>query len=374
MAAATEPLPGGAGSSPAELPEGLVYVTDESPGIVRERQGEVFVYRQPGGKPLTEPRQLERIRRLAIPPAYTDVWICPKANGHLQATGRDARGRKQYRYHAEWRSARDASKFGRMEAFGAALPRIRRRVKTDLDAPIGGLLSRSAVLAAIVRLLDTTLVRIGNDEYARANGSYGLTTLRHRHAALQGSKLRLRFRGKSGVQHEAAIEDARVARIVRRCQALPGQELFHFEDEAGQVHSVGSGDVNDYIRDASGDDLTAKDFRTWHGSVLALSLWHGRDEDAPMTRRDANQLLAEVAQRLGNTVAVCRKAYVHPRVMDAWLELPPDTFPQLARKVGLTRPERHFLHFLAESRSPPDAAHAASRKGLPSLPPAVHSG
>ncbi len=350
MAAATALQAEGASSSETELPEGLVYVTDESPGFSRERDGAAFAYRQSNGKPVTDPRHLDRIRRLAIPPAYTDVWICPKANGHLQATGRDARGRKQYRYHADWRSARDASKFGRMEAFGAALPRIRRRVKTDLDAPLGGHLSRTAVLAAIVRLLDTTLVRVGNDEYARTNGSYGLTTLRHRHAALQGSKLRLRFRGKSGVQHEAAIEDGRVARIVRRCQALPGQELFHFEDEAGQVHSVGSGDVNDYIRDASSGDFTAKDFRTWHGSVLALSLWHGRDEEAPMTRRDANQLLGEVAQRLGNTVAVCRRAYVHARVMDAWLEVPPDTFPELERRDGLTRPERHFLHFLADAR------------------------
>ena len=329
-----------------ELPASLVYVSDEAPGYRRQRRGKGFVYLQPDGRKLADPAHLDRIRRLAIPPAYREVWICPHPKGHLQATGRDARGRKQYRYHADWRSARDTTKFHRMDAFGKALPRIRRRVKRDLDAPLGGHLARAAVLAAIVRLLDTTLIRVGNDEYARQNGSFGLTTLRSRHVAFRGNELRLKFRGKSGVLHEAAVDDRRIARVVRKCQALPGQALFQYEDSQGVAHGVDSGDVNDYLREASGGDFTAKDFRTWHGSVLALSLWHGRDEPAPMSRRDATALLAIVAGRLGNTVAVCRKAYVHPRVLEAWLDAPPETLPEVPRKVGLSLAERHFLRFL----------------------------
>ncbi len=356
--------PGAATASPGAdvpaLPRSLVYVSDESPGYRRQRRGKGFVYLQPDGHKLADPEQLDRIRRLAIPPAYREVWICPHPNGHLQATGRDARGRKQYRYHPDWRTARDTTKFERMEAFGSALPRIRARVKRDLDAPLGSHLSRAAVLAAVVRLLDTTLIRVGNDEYARSNGSYGLTTLRPRHVAVRGSALRLKFRGKSGVLHEAAVEDKRIARIVRKCQALPGQALFHHEDADGTVHSIDSGDVNDYLREASGGDFTAKDFRTWHGSVLALSLWHGRDEPAPLSRRDAKALLEIVADRLGNTAAVCRKAYVHPRVMEAWLAAPPDPLPEVPRKVGLSVAERHFLRFLR-----------SGAEGLGSLPDCV---
>lgn len=329
--------------------QGLVYVTDEAPGLRRQRRGETFVYRLPDGKPLRDAAQIDRIRRLAIPPAYTEVWICPSPHGHLQATGRDARGRKQYRYHADWRSARDADKFERMLAFGSALPRIRARVKRDLADATGPQLGRDAVLAAIVRLLDTTLVRVGNDEYARSNGSYGLTTLRTKHVALKGSLLRLRFRGKSGVQHEVALDDPRVARVVKRCQSLPGQTLFHFQDDAGDTHPVGSADVNDYLRDASGADFTAKDFRTWHGSVLAFDLWRQAPADAPPTQRTANQLLAEVAARLGNTVAVCRKAYVHPRVLALLTGKGEESVESIAaasRRAGLTTAERDFMVFL----------------------------
>ena len=239
----------------AQVPRGLVYVSDAAPGIRRLRKGDGFVYRRPDGKPVRAEAELQRIRKLAIPPAYEDVWICTDPRGHLQATGRDARGRKQYRYHPDWRLARDADKFERMLDFGAALPKIRRRVAADLAAPVGAQPGRDAVLATLVRLLDTTLVRVGNDEYARSNHSYGLTTLRNRHAAVSGSRLKLRFRGKSGVVHEVALEDPRVARVVRRCQAMPGQELFQYEDEAGATRSVGSADVNDYIRESAGASL-----------------------------------------------------------------------------------------------------------------------
>lgn len=337
------------GEAATETPRGLVYVSDESPGIRRLRRGKHFAYRRPDGAPLRDEAELTRIRQLAIPPAYADVWICPLANGHLQATGRDARGRKQYRYHARWRTARDETKFDRMQAFGAVLPRIRARVKRDLAAPVGALVLRETVLAAIVRLLDATLVRVGNDEYARSNGSFGLTTLRNRHAAVHGEELTLRFRGKSGVAHEVALADPRVARVVKRCQALPGQELFQYLDEDGATHAVGSVDVNDYLREASGGEFTAKDFRTWHGSVLALQLWRAIDptEAANPTPASVKRLLGAVAAKLGNTVAVCRKAYVHPRVL-ALLTGDGTSAPdaETARRSGLTAAERGLLGFL----------------------------
>ncbi|HEX6707278.1 MAG TPA: DNA topoisomerase IB [Albitalea sp.] len=316
-------------------------MTDEMPGFRRVARGEHFRYLRPDGKPLRDESQLTRIRRLAIPPAYVGVWICPLPNGHLQATGRDARGRKQYRYHPDWRLARDADKFGRMQAFGAALPRIRRRVQRDLQRRVGQRPDRASVLAALVRLLDTTLVRVGNDEYARSNQSYGLTTLRNRHAAVQGSTLRLRFRGKHGKVHDVAVEDPRVARIVGRCQAMPGQDLFEYEDEDGEVRGVGSADVNGYLREISGGDFTAKDFRTWHATVHALELL--RDPGA----RGVNEVLAEVASRLGNTVAVCRKAYVHPAVLELAGKEPCELNAQRTR--GLSSAERNLVAFL---RSP----------------------
>lgn len=293
-------------------PPGLLYVSDTMPGIRRLRDGDSFRYRDPKGRLLRDPQALQRIRKLAIPPAYEEVWICPLPQGHLQATGRDARGRKQYRYHPDWREARDAHKFERMREFGQALARIRAKVKRDLAVPVG---SRASVLAALVRLLDTTLVRVGNDEYARENGSFGLTTLRNQHVAVKGARLRLRFRGKSGVWHEVALEDPQVARIVRACQAMPGQELFQYEDEAGQTRCVSSSDVNEYIRTLSGADFTAKDFRTWHASVHALARLCALPDGGPVSRKRANDVLREVARLLGNTLAVCRKSYVHPGVM-----------------------------------------------------------
>ena len=265
---------------------------------------------------------------------------CPKA------TGRDARGRKQYRYHPGWREARDADKFERMREFGAALPRIRAKVKCDLAAPVG---SRASVLAALVRLLDTTLVRIGNDEYARTNGSFGLTTLRNRHAAVKGSVLKLKFRGKSGVWHEVALDDPHVARIVRACQAMPGQELFQYEGESGQGSCVGSADVNDYLRELSGAEFTAKDFRTWHASVLALQLLCTVPADGPASRRAANEVLRQVVGRLGNTLAVCRKSYVHPGLMATAAEagLSDWAGKDIKRRRGLTVAECRLLAFLS---------------------------
>ena len=276
----------GSDADVAATPPGLVWVSDAAPGIRRIRDGDGFVYRGVDGKRVRRAAELRRIRALAIPPAYEDVWICPRADGHLQATGRDARGRKQYRYHPDWRLAKDADKFERMLEFGAALPRIRKRVKADLAGPVGATPGRETVLATIVRLLDTTYVRIGNEEYARANRSFGLTTLRNRHAAVSGTRLRLKFRGKSGKEHEVALDDPRVARVVRRCQAMPGQDLFQYVDDDGSVHAVGSADVNDYIRAISGADFTAKDFRTWHGTAHALELWigAGRRGRAPAER------------------------------------------------------------------------------------------
>ncbi len=334
-------------------PEELIYVCDDMPGIRRVRRGKHFQYLGPDGSRISDAQELDRIRRLGIPPAYESVWICPLPNGHLQATGRDARGRKQYLYHPDWRQARDEAKFDRMLAFGAALPRIRARVKRDLETPVRKTITRDTVLAAVVRLLDTTRIRVGNDEYARSNKSFGLTTLRKRHVGLRGSELRMRFRGKSGVAHEIALQDPRIARIVRRCQDLPGQELFQYLDADGAVHSLGSSDVNDYLREASGGDFTAKDFRTWHGSALALQLWRKahKKEEKPC-KSLAKRLLTDVAQSLGNTISVCRKAYVHPRVLSlmggnpAAAELPAWLGQPLARRSGLSAAECALLALL----------------------------
>ncbi len=335
----------------AETPRGLVWVSDQAPGIRRVRSGDDFAYVGPDGKRVRDAGALRRIRTLAIPPAYEAVWICTRANGHLQATGRDARGRKQYRYHSDWRVAKDADKFERMLEFGAALPRIRKRAAADLAAPVGTKPRRETVLATIVRLLDTTYVRVGNEEYARENKSFGLTTLRNRHAAVSGDRLRLRFRGKSGKEHEVELDDPRVARVVRRCQAMPGPELFQYADEQGAVHVVDSADVNDYIREASGADFTAKDFRTWHGTAHALALWIERGAAGAEKAPGARELLAEVAKRLGNTVAVCKKSYVHPRVLEVLAsELDEEVLAEVdkaSRRAGLNVGERRLLAFLS---------------------------
>ncbi len=305
-------------TDPSTTAPGLRHSTDRDPGIRRRRSGRGFSYRARNGRPIRDPETLERIRKLAIPPAWTDVWICPSPTGHLQATGRDARGRKQYRYHARYRRRREAAKYERLLAFAKALPAIRKRVDRDLARPK---MSREKVLAAVVRLLELTLIRVGNDEYVRLNRSFGLTTLRNRHATVRGSSLRFRFRGKSGQQHEVSLRDRRLAAVVRRCRDLPGQELFQYIDEDGEVVDVRSDDVNDYLRDIA-PDVTAKDFRTWAGTVLAFRAL--RALDAPRTdaegRRNVLGAMRETADLLGNTVAVCRQAYVHPIVVEAYLD------------------------------------------------------
>jgi DNA topoisomerase-1 len=298
---------------------GLRYVSDEMPGIRRKRAGKGFTYTDPSGRPVRERQTLRRIKAMAVPPAWTDVWISPIANGHIQATGRDARGRKQYRYHPRWRAVRDANKYGRMVDFARALPRIRARVEADLDR--SGL-PRERVLATIVRLLEATFMRVGNEEYARENRSYGLTTLRDQHAEISGSHVRFVFRGKAGKRQEVGIEDRRVARIVKRCQDLPGQMLFKYVDDSGDLAQVDSGDVNDYLREASGDEFTAKDFRTWAGTVLAaraLQELEAFDSQA-QAKKNVVRAIEEVAGILGNTTSVCRKCYVHPAVIDAYLD------------------------------------------------------
>ncbi len=304
-----------AGAAAEPVPAGLVWVSDSEPGYRRVRQGDQVHYLDTHGKRLRDETALARIRKLAIPPAYEQVWICAQANGHLQATGRDARGRKQYRYHALWQQQRGDDKFEAMRAFGAALPRIRRNVQRDLAGHDGRRPTRTLVLATLVRLLDTTYIRIGNEEYARGNGSYGLTTLRARHAGVRDAEVRLSFKGKSGVRHEVTLSDRRVATVVRRCKALPGQELFQYADEAGSLRKVTSADVNDYLSEIAGARVTAKDFRTWHGSVMALEFTRlaCAGERVPGA---AKAVVAQVAARLRNTVAVCRKSYIHPKVLE----------------------------------------------------------
>jgi len=293
---------------------GLRWTSDRQPGLTRRAGRGGFDYLDARGRPVKDEATLARIRRLAIPPAWVDVWISPLADSHLQATGRDARGRKQYRYHADWQAGRGQTKFDSLRRFGAVLPRLRRRVQQALAGPDEP--TRERVLAALVRLLDTTWLRVGNASYARENGSYGLSTLRNRHAGVKGDAIELSFVGKSGVRHSARLTDRRVARIVRRCRELPGQELFRYVDEDGASHAVDSADVNAWLAAAAGERVTAKNFRTWHGSVLALELTlQACAEGAEPCR--AAEVVAAVAQRLGNTAAVCRKAYIHPRVLTA---------------------------------------------------------
>ena len=298
---------------------GLRYVSDTAPGIGREGEAGAFRYLRPDGRRVRDEAALKRIRSLAIPPAWREVWICARDDGHLQATGRDARGRKQYRYHPRWREARDETKYGRLPAFARALPRIRRRVRADLGRPA---LPREKVLATVVRLLEATLIRVGNEAYARDNDSFGLTTLRERQVRVQGATLRFRFRGKSGVQHDVELTDRRVAAIVKRMRELPGEALFTYVDEAGETRAIESGDVNDYLKDAAGEDFTSKDFRTWAGTLLCAR--ELRRLEAPRTdaegRRNLGQAVEKVAKALGNTKAVCRKCYIHPRVIECYLD------------------------------------------------------
>ena len=298
---------------------GLRYVSDEEPGIRRRRAGRGFTYVHPDGKTVKEDRTLSRIRALAIPPAWTDVWICPSPRGHLQATGRDARGRKQYRYHPDWRQVRDETKFDRAIAFAQALPAIRKAIDEHLSQPG---LSREKVLATVVRLLERTLIRVGNEEYARTNQSFGLTTLRDKHVDVSGSTIEFRFKGKSGKDHVAKVTDRRLARVVQRCQDIPGYELFQYIDENGERQKIGSADVNQYLREISGSDFTAKDFRTWAGTILAslaLQEMEAFDSEA-QAKKNIVRAIERVAGLLGNTPTVCRQCYVHPAVLDAYMD------------------------------------------------------
>jgi len=330
---------------------GLRYVRDELPGITRRRRGKHFAFFDPSGDRITDRQEIQRIRSLAIPPAYADVWICPIPNGHLQATGRDARGRKQYRYHARWREVRDETKFDRMLAFAEALPKIRSRLQEHLSLPD---LPREKVLATVVQLLETTLIRVGNEEYAKENASYGLSTLESRHVEIEGATVRFRFRGKSGVRHAVDLRDRRLARIIQACRDIPGQELFQYVDDAGEYHNIDSQDVNDYVREISGGDFTAKDFRTWVGTVTcAAMLWSEPSiENASDSKKHVAETIRQVAERLGNTAAVCRKCYVHPTVIESYLEGATSPFPRKrrVRKIGtqaaLSSEEEMTLRFL----------------------------
>jgi DNA topoisomerase-1 len=296
---------------------GLRYVSDTMPGISRKRAGKGFSYVGPDGKRITDKQELARIRSLAIPPAYADVWICPHPNGHIQATGRDARGRKQYRYHPRWREVRDETKFSRMLAFSRVLPTIRGRVQQDLARPG---LPREKVIATVVRLLECTGIRVGNDEYARTNDSFGLTTLRDHHVRINGSKLLFDFRGKGGKNHAVEMTDRRLARIVARCQDMPGETLFQYQDADGTTQTIDSADVNQYVREIAGQEFTAKDFRTWVGTIEAVGELQ-KLGPAPTQREAKSTILKaidKVAERLNNTRAICRKYYVHPAVFETY--------------------------------------------------------
>ena len=298
---------------------GLQYVSDAAPGIRRIKKGRSFAYVGPSGRMVRDERTLSRIRGLVIPPAWKDVWICTNPNGHLQVTGHDARGRKQYRYHPRWREVRDEIKYDKLISFAHALPRIRRRVAKHLRQRG---LSREKVLAAVVKLLETTLVRVGNDEYAKSNNSFGLTTMRDGHVEVSRTVVRMEFNGKSGVGHEIDIRDPQLVRIVGQCQELPGQELFQYVDDKGAIRDIGSADVNEYLREISGQDFTAKDFRTWAGTALAAqALREFEDFDTKAAaKRNITQAIERVAKRLGNTKAVCRKCYIHPAVINAYMD------------------------------------------------------
>lgn len=329
----------------------LRYVTGEGPGILRKRHGSGFVYLGPDDKPVRDRATLKRIRSLVIPPAWQNVWICPFENGHIQAVGRDAKGRKQYRYHPRYREIRDETKFGRMLAFGAALPKIRKQVEQDLA--LTGLPQRK-VVAAIVRLLDETCIRIGNEEYAKANNSFGLTTFQDRHAQISGGTVRFHFRGKSNQEHDVTLRDPRLARIVKRCQDIPGQDLFQYETDNGEHAKVTSTDVNEYLREITQQDFSAKDFRTWHGTgqmcrqLAALGPGGSQSE----VKKNIVQAVKETAKRLGNRPAVCRKYYIHPAVFESYVEqtifavMPKEILDTADRTVGLGALEQAVLRLV----------------------------
>lgn len=307
-------------ADPAETAEqaGLRYVSDNRVGYTRQPKGKEFEYFDTEGKAIRNDERLLRIKRLAIPPAWTDVWICPSPNGHIQATGRDTRRRKQYRYHDRWREVRDENKYDRMVSFARALPKIRKRVSHDLR---GTGLPRKKVLATVVQLLERTFIRIGNDEYARQNKSFGLTTMQDRHVKVKGARLRFRFRGKSGRYHQVDFTDRRIAKVISRLQDLPGQELFQYVADDGDIRDVSSQDANDYLREITGENFTAKDFRTWAGTVLVAIALHAQEKFETKKQGKANvrDAIAAVARILGNTPAICRKCYVHPAIIENYL-------------------------------------------------------
>jgi DNA topoisomerase-1 len=350
---------GGMQGCPEDLPPGLRYVDDSRPGYTREWTDGAFAYFNTQGRRIDDPAEIRRINAIAIPPAYIDVWICPDARGHLQATGRDARGRKQYRYHPQWRETRDATKYERMLAFGAVLPKLRARVARDLA--LDGM-PRDKVLATVVRLLDTTLIRVGSEEYARENRSYGLTPLRKKHLKVTAGTLRFQFRGKSGIEHDVPVSDRRVAKIVRRCMDLAGQDLFQYLDADGARHAVTSSDINDYLREVTGADFTAKDYRTWAGSVFALAALRRLTwETVSEARKHVVGTIREVSKLLRNTPTVCRKCYVHPAVIEAFEagELA-DAMPA-SRRHGLKADEAVLAIFLEKDTK--RRAREAARKG-----------
>jgi DNA topoisomerase-1 len=346
----------------------LRYVSDKKPGITRHRTGVSFSYRDPAGKVIRDERTLARIKKLAIPPAWEEVWICPDANGHIQAVGRDARGRKQYRYHERWREVRDETKFEKMLEFGKRLPAVRARVDDDLRKPG---VPREKVLATVVRLLETTLIRIGNDEYAKRNGSYGLTTLRNSHAKVRGRKVVFNFKGKSGIRHSIDVDDRRLAQIVDKCRDLPGQELFAYVDDDGEVRDVGSADVNDYLGEIAGEDVTAKDFRTWAATTLAaLALQELEEVDTnAKQKKNIRRAVEAVASLLGNTVTVCRKCYIHPAIFDGYIDGSLKTAlrrrirKEMRENLGGMKPEEAaVLAFLERRLATSGPVTAASKK------------
>ena len=331
----------------------LRYVNDDHPGIRRKRAGTGWSYAGLDGRPIRDRETLKRIRALAIPPAWTDVWICADSHGHLQATGRDARGRKQYRYHKRWHAVRDETKYGRMILFGSTLPRIRSRVDKDLSLPG---LPRDKLLATIVALLEASLIRVGNDEYARTNRSFGLTTLQNRHVDIKGAHIHFNFRGKGGIHHTIKVNNRRLARLVKRCRELPGQDLFQYEDDAGEPQPISSADVNEYLRDIADEEFTAKDFRTWAGTLQAVRRLSesGCTESAPEAKSVIARAVEQVAKQLGNTPAICRKCYIHPSVLEAYQD--PKLFALWEQALDgttdedeLSREERALLHFLEAS-------------------------
>ncbi|MGC3970293.1 MAG: hypothetical protein QM775_24070 [Pirellulales bacterium] len=341
----------------------LTYSSDADPGYQRLRRGRGFYYIDPEGRVVRKPVLLNRFRELVLPPAWRDVWICLSANGHLQATGHDARGRKQYRYHERWRQVRDETKYDRLVDFAAVLPKLRRRIRRDLRTRG---MPRERVLATVVALLESTLIRVGNDEYARENRSFGLTTFEDRHAKVRGDVVRFQFRGKSGKVHDVELKHPRVAQMVRQCQALPGRHLFEYRDDAGKVHRVTSSDVNEYLKEVTGQEFTAKDFRTWAGTLLALEILAGaeRPRRATAIPKQIVETVRSVAERLGNTPAVCRKSYIHPAVFEAYAsgKLPAWKVARRARlgaSASLSSAEQQLLRFLKQAtRSPSKHARA----------------